>query len=156
MREIKFRAWDRKAKALFPIHKLEWHKISNELMHLSGVDIHHADSDWEGDICYGGHPAKMTGHPLQPRYELMQYTGLKDRNGKEIYEGDIIKSQKLGFSENGHITGMVEIIGTVKFESGRFILRNLETGAMPDLAFGINYHEVVGNMYKNSELLEAP
>src|SRR5690606_29248660 len=124
----------RKSKAMFPVHKLEWHKISNELVHLSGVDIHHKDSDHEGDVYYGGHPAKMTGKPGEPqvrRFELMQYTDLKDKNGKEIYEGDVVKTQRIQYDNSGYFAGIVDSLGEVKFENGRYLL-HMQSGAMPD------------------------
>nr|DAO81040.1 MAG TPA: YopX protein [Caudoviricetes sp.] len=80
--------------------------------------------------------------------EIMQYTGLKDKNGKEIYEGDIVKA----YESN--------IICEVIFSEGAmFMLR------WNDKKWGNNeYHhygvgaftlEVIGNIYENPELLEG-
>jgi len=66
MREIKFRAWD----------------IENKEMFYDAQDAY----DNQGDV-----PASSFGSLLVDEdYILMQYTGLKDKNGKEIYEGDIV------------------------------------------------------------------
>ena len=87
------------------------------------------------------------------RDDLMQYTGLKDKNGKEIYEGDIIK-------------GMVKIdnktyedINEIKYEktiSGYPII--LEPFTTDDEEIngyhpGKHKYEVIGNIYENSNLL---
>ena len=79
--------------------------------------------------------------------ELMQYTGLKDMNGKEIYEGDIVKTKwedvkllKVIFSHGGFTYVAIDDSD----ESHNF---------MPDNSF-LNGCEVIGNIYENPELLD--
>jgi uncharacterized phage protein (TIGR01671 family) len=147
LRPIKFRAWDRKAKAMFPVHDMKFGKINNVLDHIAGVDIHHQDSDYSGDIWYGGNISKMTGTPLQPRFELMQFTGLVDRNGKEIYEGDVIQTITKGDIYQDVVKWNGEY-GSWMFEStqGLCNVRWEDIGDNP---------EVIGNIHENTELLEA-
>lgn len=71
----------------------------------------------------------------EERYHWMQYTGLKDKNGKEIYEGDILDG-KLEVSFKDGMFGF--------FSPTHFIGLNL----LP-----INFREVIGNIYENPELL---
>jgi len=72
--------------------------------------------------------------------ELMQYTGLKDKNGIEIYEGDIIKF--LGY--NALTEGNKEYISKVYFKDGEF--KNTAN-------YYTESREVIGNIYENPELL---
>jgi len=69
---------------------------------------------------------------------LMQYTGLIDINGKEIYEGDIVKSYGGIFRS------------TVEFKNGIFEPFN----ASDNCSFYANECEIIGNVYENPELLE--
>lgn len=121
MREIKFRAW----------HKEE--KIMGEVL---GIDILHKEIFFSnGDVdCYGFSDFKYI--------ELMQYTGLKDKNNKEIYEGDIITLHNSKYKVIFNIEG------------ARFVLRNDEFEL--EITF-INHNnermEIVGNIYENPELL---
>lgn len=100
MREIKFRAWDRKTKTMF-----------------GGVNN------------------------ISPRedYELMQFTGLKDKNGKEIYEGDVLR-----FLDK-------QIYEKVLFKNGMFV-REWAEQENP-LYLGLDHFEIIGNIWENPELL---
>ena len=149
MRELKFKAWDRKQKKMFPIQRMEWNKISNELVHLSGVDIHDKDSDHEGDVYYGGSAKKLTGTPAQLRYVPLQYTGWKDDTDTEVYESDLImdmitaKIYEILWDETGSGFGFADgeqFVDLYDFE---------------DICS--NGYRIVGNIYENPDLLpKAP
>ncbi len=130
MREIKFRAWNKNLKKMYKIGQITLEKgtwnYEPDNREYIGMSI-----------------------PCQPSFVLMQYTGLKDKNEKEIYEGDIIEIK--GYSNKGYNTGLVKEIYVVEFKDfcwscGIKSLLNLAT---------INWAsiEVIGNIYDNPELL---
>jgi len=74
---------------------------------------------------------------------IMQYTGLKDKNGKEIYEGDIVTIDELDLKTKKQVTA--EIL----YKSPTFLWRNSYSASS-------NFShvcEIIGNIYENKELL---
>lgn len=82
-----------------------------------------------------------------------QYTGLTDKNGKRIFEGDVVKTKKYG-KIIGHSTVNDFDIFAVVYEPAMFILKNTHRAfnLVGKCGKGIDY-EVIGNIHDNPELL---
>lgn len=108
-RDIKFRAWDKMENIMCKVYEIDFRDEG-------GIETNHYIGSFG-------------------RYELMQYTGLKDKNGKEIYEGDIVNAYWPWEGTQLQIT-----------------CSSLEW------VFGFNFKEmikeVIGNIYQNPELLK--
>ena len=103
---------------------------------------------WNGNV-YANDSKKLTcnnlkGWSIDDEY-LMQSTGLKDKNGKEIFEGDIVKMSKDVYSEPTYYE-------VVRHRGGAYRLESKQHGC--ELWLRHTDCEVVGNIYENPELLE--
>jgi len=127
MREIKFRAWDKKEKRMFDVLGISWY--DGEIFE-SYAD---AGVEWY---------SKEIKHNISDCI-LMQYTGLKDKNGKEIYEGDIATM----IDEFRKIS----MLGVVCWDKKNCAFVLSESYASHLLNETI---EVIGNIYENPNLLE--
>lgn len=131
----KFRAWDK------------------ECMEMANVTDINYKGNWVVDE---PHVVLDTRCDLLPfdEVELMQSTGLKDKNGVEIFEGDVVLvSVQNGFD---YLNNKKTIVQKSEFHSG-LICKSLDIG-MEYRVFKRNEagyeYEVIGNIYENSELLE--
>ena len=137
MREIKFRAWDKIEKQMCPVTRVIFRQPT-------GYDFINVRIKWNGKIIdQGGFIGKDN------TYILMQYIGAKDKNGVEIYEGDIIRHQSGKYGTDFEIKWSPILCG--------FTAMQIESGhPSPQLNQGtMSYFEVVGNIYENPELVES-
>ena len=122
-RTIKFRAWEKNLKEMIPVGEIYF----NSLMINQSTTWRFIDE-----------------------VELMQFTGLRDKNSVEIYEGDILS------------TDLDRPYLIVEFRNGAFMFQCHDNGKdyydfMATTGENSNftkYHEVIGNIYENRKLLE--
>jgi len=158
-REIKFRAWDKKNKEMCYLPE-------NQSSELVFTEKPFRWFYWR----WGRKLPETEKEKNNPEFnvvdfnfvdaDLMQYTGLKDKNGKEIYEGDIVKCETITFPKckvgswtikwNAYMWGVIRNFGafyeggTEKggFEKEKFLWQNYDR------------MEIIGNIYENKELLK--
>ncbi|WP_353096198.1 YopX family protein [Tissierella praeacuta] len=82
------------------------------------------------------------------RHEIMQYTGLKDKNGKEIYEGDIVEFVDCQYESE------TLCVGEVIFEEFGWHFTNSITESSLS-CYDSSEIKIIGNIYENKELLEV-
>jgi len=132
MREIKFRGYDVKSKKMYYSHE------END----DGARVMLFMGQWEIDTCAPGGADRGTIKCDGKHAVLMQFTGLHDKNGVEIFESDIINSEW-----GNHLVSYEET------EAGFMVLNNdlMICGCLSG-SIGFNC-EVIGNIHENPELL---
>jgi hypothetical protein len=132
-REIKFRAYLKEEKKMVNVETIDFSEKSIQYLEKNEIiDIYLLRTKFLEDI------------------ELMQYTRIKDKNGKEIYEGDILKY-------NFPYDGRLKHVSPVKFleTEASFGIKDRYENEIPLYKITANnYFEVVGNIYENHKLLE--
>lgn len=108
------------------------------------------------DICQQGDTERYTEISIEfDEITLMQSTGLFDRNGKEIFDGDIVRTTRfLGRADEigGFYEYEKDYVGVVKVLEGSWVI---DTGIVAVRLWSeIDESEVLGNIYENPELLE--
>src|SRR5699024_174865 len=129
MREIKFRQWNE--NDVFSSNKMDYNPV---LECSTGMATMAVDINW-----------LMKKH----QSNLMQYTGLKDKNGTEIYEGDILLSASY---PSDHMLYNPKK-GVAEFYDGSFIFNQNNPRTSARLDVFVNTSIVIGNVFEDGELL---
>lgn len=144
-RQIKFRVWD-KVNKIYKLDTGAYFIRQDGILELQKATM--GGRDYNGKDCY-----TSLSYPLYDNYIVQQFTGLKDKNGKEIYEGDIVKDLDKEF-------------GVIEFNNGSFILNTknriipfwsvfVQDNMVYPRQINTNTLEIFGNIFENSELLES-
>lgn len=124
MRELKFRVWNLWLRKMYSYEGLEKNTIDiTKMKFVQGIFLPNSEGN-----------------------KVMQYTGIKDINNKEIYEGDIVEIYPMDLFEN------TVFKGEVKFSDGSWIVDNEKDCKY--LFTETDENKVIGNIYENEELLK--
>ena len=133
----RFRAWDKRKNVMRDV-----------------AVLHFTKNGKTNFIEYWISPTELKSYHVR-NIDLMQSTGLIDRNGVEIFDGDVVQAEQYLTT-----TIPVRINGIVKY-SNRYTMFYLDNGSerhdlyMQSLGGSIYNFEIIGNIYENSELLEG-
>lgn len=136
MRKIKFKAWDKKNNKMID-------NIVGIRFYPGGIVV-----DYQTE---GGFEETECGD-----VELIQFTGLHDKNGKEIWEGDVVEYGTTSYG--GFDTVSVNVMAEIIFAYSRWYTKTIR--ARPNRMFSnmegddFSCSEVIGNIYENPELLK--
>ncbi|HAQ0409107.1 YopX family protein [Enterococcus faecium] len=128
----KFRAWDKRKNVMRDV-----------------AVLHFTKNGKTNFIEYWINPTELKSYHVR-NIDLMQSTGMKDKNGVEIFEGDVVITSKGAIGYVAYLQQEAGFVVVLKKSDYRLGHRN--TGESYDVATA---HEVIGNIYENSELLEV-
>ena len=138
-RKIQFRAWDKKNKKMYKRAGISPHNDLQYAVKQEGGGSRYFNFDdlhIEQDSIY--YPDDII---------LMQYTGLKDKNGEEVYEGDVLKWDDT--EETGYVEYMEETTEYVvdEWKEGNKRSKGHSLSSVDEV-------EIIGNIYQNPELIK--
>lgn len=123
----RFRAWDKTDKKMYLVDEINFNHGEFESIGVGITFLRGAD-----------------------KVELMQSTGLKDKNGKEIFEGDIVRMRN---PRDRRQIGMFQVVRVANSPMLGLLDKKLTTEIFNLYEHMRNYYEIIGNIHENPELL---
>lgn len=145
-RIIKFRAW------------FDGPKLMGDVITLKGSNRTDYDANMWDEVTA---ECRINGRQQfysSSNFKLLQSTGLRDKNGKEIWEGDVVKIKDaelvdtIPYGDIEYREVYEDVIGEVIFEDGSFHYTGHSAGHLPAFSFNTEV-EVIGNLYEHPHLL---
>lgn len=159
MRKNKYRAYQKNAKWMLPVLSINWGADGE----IESITVDNTNNNTRNVS-----PRSQTFYKNDPIYSLdvlilMEFTGLTDKNGKEIYEGDIMKFQKYSNYNDEH-SNLKRHIAKVIFKEGCFCWYILKEGSQSDFHYSYKTEplkntcttwglEIIGSIHDTPELL---
>lgn len=155
MREIKFRMWDKETEAMY---LQEQFAIAGNGLIVFAFDDTRLEKNTNGFSGY-----EHVRRKNSEKVELMQFTGLFDRNGKEVYEGDVVKILYTDWiscsgcheSPKEHMNAIAKVKVVIWSVNGFYVSREVGGYAESMIPGRYGFIEVIGNIYQNPELLTS-
>ena len=140
MRQIKFRAWDKREKKMRDVIEIDLNPEFGGVFVWGKVYHDHETGEQEANKDF----------LLWDNINLVESTGLKDKNNREIFEGDILQHKLKRYKEYDKKHKRINIVKRDEYEES--------DGWFTSVGLGFNYFhdevEVIGNIYANKELLK--
>ncbi len=141
----KFRAWDEKEKRMLQSVGFRDSDCGRVILPEMPMILIGGDR-WKEQFCHGYPTLDIWNEKQQERFILLQFTGLLDKNGVEIYENDIIK-----------VNADEKFIGTVLYRQEVCAFEIVRTDFRNPIFYSLStpmYNfEIIGNIYENPELI---
>ena len=119
-----------------------WLKNDKEMIDADEIHFDNGQLDFIGDA--------ITFMRDADEIELMQSTGLKDKNGQEIFEGDVVRQVRTQPTTENEI-----VLGIVTMIEGAWLIMNDSEQLASYLWSETDINEIIGNIYENPDLLEV-
>lgn len=117
------------------------------MLHEGDKELNHTALTFDGKLVQAADTDLVYIENESGNLKLMQYTGLKDKNGKEIYEGDIVMTPNYNYDPSKGDNPMV--LSEIRYVDGAFVADDLLREHKQD------DREIIGNIYENPELMQG-
>ena len=157
MREIKFRVWSKVGKVFTDTKDIRWGYHYDKTGNASSGESGELLMDFNGGLRIATYPCGNGDNSADSVFStisnnddfvIQQFAGLKDKNGKEVYDGDIVEYVCM-FHEREKETHT----GEVYYENGVFMFDRKNEFCTLDSNFFYKSIKIIGNIFENPELL---
>lgn len=127
-----------------------WHVYGKKMCEVIRIDFEEELVTLDLETDWG-----KTGRYTFSSVKIMQSTGLKDKNGVEIFEGDVVKVTQ--YFEGMALGGLIHLVGKSKYNNNLMLIRQSKQRFLPEVSLSFDQsedYEVIGSIYEDPELLE--